>query len=347
MSASVEVTKTWGRDRMGNWRCPRWAGRCNQQRLQQRVGRPASRNPLASNVPEHNTASGWPGTARTVYLTTKNLGCPTGGTESIYVVKSTDGGITFGAPTEVTLPEVGTQPGDEGNIVVDSSNGNVYLAFIGSQSNQVYMAKSSDGGQTWVLKLVYQAPSSTSVAHVFPAIAVDHGSGLHVVFNDGRNSYLTSSGDQGATWTTPVRLNNSADSKTSLEPWVTAGDFGKVNVFFYGTSDPSFMSPNADWKVFMAQTLNAFAWVPTVTQTPAVPYIMHHGPICVGGTGCASGTRNLLEYFFPDTYLDGSAMAVYPDDLHVDTTTTVTRAWFIKQTGGSKITGSKTRDGDR
>jgi hypothetical protein len=32
-------------------------------------------------------------------------------------------------------------------------------------------------------------------------------------------------------------------------------------------------------------------------------------------------------------------MAAYPDDLHVDKTTTVTNVWFLKQTGGSKIIG--------
>lgn len=175
-----------------------------------------------------------------------------------------------------------------------------------------------------------------NLQHVFPSIAVDNGGGLHLVFNDGRVSYLTSSPDGGTTWTTPIRLNNSADSKTSLEPWVVAGDYGKVDVFFYGTSDPNFMSTSAQWKVFMAQTLNAFANVPLVTQSAATG-IMHDGPICVDGTGCASGTRNLLEYFFPDVYTDGGAMAVYPDDLHVDPSTTVTRAWFLRQTGGSVV----------
>ena len=297
-------------------------------------------NALSSNVPEDDRQwLAWDG-PNTVYMTTKNLGALTGSTESIYVVKSTDGGVVFGAPVLVTTPAAGVQPGDEGNIVVDPNNGNVYLVFIGAQSNQVYMAKSSDGGSSWVLKLVYQAPATTSLAHVFPAIAVDRGSGLHVVFNDGRNSYLTSSSDLGADWTTPIRLNNSADSKTSLEPWVTAGDFGKVNVFFYGTSDSNYMDPGAKWKIFMAQTLNAFSWVPTVAQSPAVPYVMHQGPICTDGTGCASGTRNLLEYFFPDVYMDGSAMAVYPDDLHSDPATTVTQAWFIRQTAGSTVTGS-------
>jgi hypothetical protein len=252
------------------------------------------------------------------------------------VVKSSDGGKSFTQFTQVTKPVIGVQPGDQGNIVVDQRNGNVYNVFMGADPSQVYLAKSTDGGASFVLKLVYQGPAGSNLQHVFPAIAVDNGGGLHVVFNDGRNSYLTSSQDAGATWTTPLRLNNSVDSKTSLEPWVAAGDFGKVNVFFYGTSDSNFMSTTADWKIFMAQTLNAFATVPTVTQSAAT-YVMHHGPICVNGTGCPSGTRNLLEYFYPDTYLDGNAMAVYPDDLHVDLAKQVTRAWFIKQTGGSKV----------
>jgi hypothetical protein len=273
-----------------------------------------------------------------VYLTTKNVGALETGTQTVYVVKSIDGGLTFGPPVVVNDPVLGVQPGDEGNIVVDQNNGNVYLVFVGSQSNQVYMAKSTDGGQSFVLKLVYQAPTTTDLQHVFPAIAVDHGGGLHVVFNDGVNSFLTSSADGGASWTTPIRVNNSWNSKVSLEPWVVAGNYGEVDVFFYGTSDTNgFMDPNATWTVFMAQSLNAFANVPLVTQAQAVPYIMHNGPICVNGTACANGTRNLLEYFFPDVYLDGNAMAVYPDDLHVDPSTTITRAWFIKQTGGSKV----------
>jgi hypothetical protein len=178
--------------------------------------------------------------------------------------------------------------------------------------------------------------SGTSLQHVFPAIAVDRGGNLHVVFNDGRRSLLTSSADQGATWTTPVQVNSGANAKTSLEPWVIAGDPGKVDVFFYGTSAPNFMDTTAQWQVFMAQTQNAFRAVPVFSIRPATN-VMHKGPICVNGTACPQGTRNLLEYLFPDAYPDGNALATYPDDLHVDPTTTVTRSWFLKQIGGSRI----------
>jgi hypothetical protein len=274
-----------------------------------------------------------------VYITTKQLGADLSGTDSIYVAKSIDGGLTFPVVSEVTTPELGIQPGDEGNIVVDQNNGSVYLAFFGYPgSNQLYVAKSVDSGQTWVLKLAYQAPSTSSLVHVFPSINIDPTGNLYVVFSDGVASYLVTSANGGATWSTPVQVNAGANAKTSLEPWVVAGDTGKINIFFYGTSDPNFMSNSAQWRIYMAQSQNALASVPTFSITAATG-VMHQGPICVNGTGCASGTRNLLEYFYPDTSQDGNAMAVYPDDLHVNPATTITNAWFLKQTGGSKIIG--------
>lgn len=272
-----------------------------------------------------------------VYITSKQLGADLNGTDSIYVAKSIDGGLTFPVVSQVTKPELGVQPGDQGNILVDQNNGNVYIVFFDSTGHSLYLAKSVDGGTTWMLKLVYQAPTTVSLVHVFPSLALDKAGNLHVVFCDGVSSYLMSSTNGGATWTVPVKINSGANAKTSLEPWVIAGDGGKLDIFFYGTSDPNFLSNNADWRIYMAQTQNALAPVPTFAISTATD-IMHHGPICVNGLGCATGTRNLLEYYYPDTYLDGKAMAVYPDDLHVDHTTTLTNAWFLKQTGGSTIT---------
>jgi hypothetical protein len=296
-------------------------------------------NPFGSTLPEDDRQWLARYGENVVYLTTKQLGTLDNSTSSIYVAKSFDGGVSFPQVTEVTKPVLGVQPGDQGNMVVDPNNGNVYMVFIGAYPNQVYLAKSTDGGQSWMLKLVYQSASGTSLQHVFPAIALDRGSNLHVVFNDGRRSFLTSSADQGATWAVPVQVNSGANAKTSLEPWVIAGDPGKVDVFFYGTGASNFMDPSAQWQVFMAQTQDAFRAVPVFSLKPATG-VMHNGPICVNGTACATGTRNLLEYFFPDTYTDGSALATYPDDLHVDPKTTVTRAWFLKQTGGSRILSS-------
>ncbi len=274
-----------------------------------------------------------------VYITSKQLGTLLNGTESIYVAKSTDGGVTFPFVTEVTTPELGGQPGDQGNIVVDHNNGNVYTVFFDPTSTKLFLAKSVDAGQTWMLKLVFQAPSNVSLAHVFPSVALDSAGNLYIAFSDGVTSFLTHSSDGGLDWSTPVRVNAGSNAKTSVEPWVVAGDPGKVDVFFYGTADPNFNSSSAQWSIYMAQSLNALAPVPTFAITAATG-VMHIGAICNNGTGCAAGTRNLLEYFFPDVYPNGNVFVPYPDDLHVDHSTTITNVFVLKQTGGPKIIGN-------
>jgi len=273
-----------------------------------------------------------------VYITSKQLGADLNGTTSIYVAKSIDGGVTFPFVSQVTTPELGVQPGDQGNMLVDQNNGNVYTVFFGEIEDQLYLAKSVDGGQSWTLKLVFQAPNTVSLAHVFPSLSLDRAGNLYIAFSDGSSSFLTASTDGGATWTTPVRVNAGANLKTTVEPWVVAGDAGKVDIFFYGTSDSSFNSSTAHWSIYMAQSQNALASVPTFSITAATG-VMHIGAICNNGLACANGTRNLLEYFYPDVYPDGNVFVPYPDDLHVDPATTITNVWMLKQTGGSKIIG--------
>ena len=270
-------------------------------------------NPVATDVPGDDRQ--WIATdgSNTVYLTYKQLGVALSGTESIITVKSTDGGITFGQPSLVTTPSSGVQPGDQGNIIVDPNNHAVYTVFIGSGGNQVYLAKSVDGGQTWILKLVFQANTGTNLANVFPNVAVDAASNLYVAYSDGTNIHLTVSKDGGTSWTAPVRVNDGLNSKTSLAPWIVAGSAGKINVTWWGTAAASNMDSNANWQVFMAQSQNATANIPTFSQAAATP-VMHVGPICVDGTGCASGTRNLAEYFAPTSYTDGSELILYSDD---------------------------------
>ncbi len=280
-----------------------------------------------------------------VYITSKQLGTVvTGGTQSIYVAKSVDGGVTFPFVSPVTTPELGIQPGVEGNIITDK-NGNVYLVFFDPNGTILYLAKSTDQGSTWTIKQVYQVPSCTptlciDLANVFPAIAADAANNLYIVFSDGTNAYYTASTDGGATWRLPTVVQSGYGIKTTMEPWVVAGDAGKINVLFYGTSATSNMATDANWVVYMAQSQNALAKVPTFSTAPATPWVIHQGPICTNGLGCASGTRTMLEYFFPDTYVDGNAIAVYPDSEHVqDTTADNTTVWFIRQTGGNRISG--------
>ena len=293
-------------------------------------------NPLSSDIPGNDRQWIAAYGDNTLYLTYKQLGTLLSGTESIVVVKSIDGGVNFTQIAQVTTPVSGVQPGDQGNITVDPGNGNVYNVFFDQTSTQVYLARSTDGGVTFDLKLVYQGPADTSLAHVFPAIAVDSGGNLHVVFSDGVNTYLTTSQNQGATWSHVVRVNNGASTRTAIQPWVVAGDPGKVDITWLGSSATDFMSSTAQWQVFTAQSQNDFAAVPAFAQSPATG-VVHVGPVCVNGLGCASGTRTLAEYWAPDAYLDGNALIVYPDDKNSGLPSGAARTWFVRQTAGPTI----------
>jgi len=289
-------------------------------------------NPFSSDVPLVDRQ--WIASQgdRVLYLTYKQLGVLLAGTESVFVAKSFDGGLTWPQIVEVTTPSVGVQPGDQGNIEVDPRNGYVYTVFFGDGGNNIYLARSTDGGLTFSLKLVYQAAQSTSLVNVFASLAIDQGGNLYIVFSDSHSAFLTSSMDHGATWTAPVRVSNGSGSKSTIGPWVTAGAAGKINVTWWGTSATSNNDNSAQWKVYFAQSQNALAKIPTFAQT-AVAGVMHQGAICTNGTGCASGTRNLAEYFAPGLYLDGSELIVYSDDFNnADPVAT-----FTRQIGGATV----------
>ena len=287
-------------------------------------------NPMSEYVPlvdrQWIAAAG----SNVVYMTFQQLGALLAGTTTILVLKSTDGGVSFTQVTAATTPEAGVQPDFQGNIAVDQNTGNVYTVFVGHPGNSIYVARSTDGGKSFVLKLAHQAAEGISYNNVFPILAVDRGGNVHVVYSDGTNVYLASSADHGDSWTVPVRVNNGVDTKTSLAPWVDAGDAGKVDIIWWATSSTSSLASDAKWKVYFAQVANAFARTPTVTLNAATG-VFHSGPICVNGTGCAEGTRDLAEYASTTIFRDGNAMIVYPDDQQ----TTNPLTYFTKQTGGT------------
>src|SRR6267143_5861810 len=292
-------------------------------------------NPMAQNVPLDDRQWIASDGDKQVYLTFAQSGAPLVGTQSIFAMKSFDGGLTFPQIAEVTKPEFGVQPQFQGNIAVDPRNHNVYTVFIGHPGNYVYVARSSDGGKSFVLKLVKSGSQTDSYANVFPIMAIDRAGNLHVVYSNGRSIYLASSSNQGDTWTVPVRVSNSPESKTGLSPWVDAGDAGKVDIMWWATSAASNLASDAKWKVYFAQTRNAFSRTPTISQNAATG-VFHTGAICVRGTACAAGTRNLAEYASTSVYLDGKAMIVYPDDQQTSNPLT----YFVKQTGGTGVRSS-------
>ena len=229
-----------------------------------------------------------------------------GNSSLIHVQRSDDDGATWhrvGDPVvaqgEVT--GLATFNNIQGNLVADPFSHNVYDVYAAGETgelkgrtftpNHIIVSRSTDRGKSWTANVAFTAPPATSLANIFPALAVDPVNGtLYVVWSGGHAIALSSSSDQGAHWSAPMTVS-SAPANTAMLPWVAAYN-GTVDVVYYGTSAGSNLDPSADWHVYFAQlTGGGFAQ----TQVNAAPN--HHGVVCTGGTGCGPGTRNLLDLF--------------------------------------------------
>ncbi|MEP6742634.1 MAG: sialidase family protein [bacterium] len=249
----------------------------------------------------------------------------------IHVQRSNDDGYTW---RRVGDPIVGqgritgnaTFNNTAGPIVADPFTHNVYTIYTAGQPgiqkattadfNNVYVSRSTDGGQTWTANLVYHAPLFTSLSNVFPAMAVDATNGkLYATWSDAHAIFFSGSSDQGAHWSAAVTVNI-APANTALFPWVAAYN-GTVDTVYYATTAAGNDS-TAVWNVYLAQTNNDGA---SFTQSLVSNTSNHVGVVCTNGTGCAEGTRNLLDLFeVAINPQNGLAAVIYTDDTITTTT---------------------------
>ena len=218
--------------------------------------------------------------------------------------KSTDDGVTW-RPSGAPLNGLGGITGGatfnniQGPIVADPTTGNVYDVFAAGEPqtkccsanyNNVYVARSTDGGAHYTASLVFHAAPFTALNNIFPSLAVDPVTGkLYAVWSDGHGIWESTSGDHGSTWSMAFKVSNTA---TSLMPWVAARG-GKVDIVYYGTTAASQDDPNAIWNVYDSQIQGGSL---TVSQVSNVPNRV--GAVCTKGTGCVGGKdRELLDLF--------------------------------------------------
>ena len=207
------------------------------------------------------------------------------------------------------------------------SKGNLYIAFVAPDSvtenmasgplRSVYVAVSTDAGLdvptiTFTDHKVFAGP--VGAANIFPALAVDNFGNVYTVWSDNQNIFLSSSSDLGNTWTSPVRVNRVGTvGKSNVFPWIAADAYGHVVVTWLGSSlpgnsnDVAAMQPAcangttncwAQWSVYMAESLNGNAAIPSFTQHTASDHFIHAGTVCTNGTGCSNGDSRALADFF-------------------------------------------------
>lgn len=198
---------------------------------------------------------------------------------------------------------------------------------------------------TCTTNIVYSAALTSSgnspvtVGQDFAPIAIDRAGNLYVTWSQApvdasgnisgsSQIYMAVSVDHGLHWGPAIRVTAATSGlKTNIFPWIAAGDSGRVDIVWYGTSTLG-SCPNqpcgsgsiqAHWSVMMAQSLNAIANgapnpSPTFTSSKVSEVSNHFGAICTMGIGCTTGgDRGLADFLSVTIGLKGEANVVWAD----------------------------------
>ncbi len=285
----------------------------------------------------------------TIYETQNSGVCGPGALLQFW--RSVDDGLTF-LPVGVVDADLGqlgftadatVQGAVEAKGAVDRVSGAIYIAWTTqaiqdatqATSRLLLVAKSTDGGATWHDHLVYSGPLGTSIQNLFPVIAVDGSGNVFAAFSTQLSGslmgvYLTMSQDGGQTWSTAQRVNGTA--QTAVFPAIAAGEAGKVDLIWIGTSATTVSDPTAQWNIFFGQSRNATASAPKWSIGQVSTQVMHRGDICNQGLNCNifGGNRDLADFISVTVDVDGNANAVWTDDASQSPKAIM----FAKQIGG-------------
>jgi hypothetical protein len=208
-----------------------------------------------------------------------------------------------------------------GNAVSDNSPaspgyGTTYLAIERAQGVSVASFDPTSPGS---LKEHTVAAKSHQV--LFPTVAVDRAGTVYLAWTDATDFRVYLSHDLNHnldSWSAPVVVNG-GPVYTTVMPWVVAGDAGRVDVVFYGTSNPKSPTLNyGPWYPYLAQSLNADAAAPTFTQAAMTDRPTHIDPVCLSGLGCTAdtgpgGDRELGDFFRVGLDPSGRAVVSFAD----------------------------------
>jgi hypothetical protein len=256
-------------------------------------------------------------------------------------------------PAVVNGPATVVNSGDyqwPGVVDVNPVNGNAVMAWNTSGPDDLIQIN----GVNRAGDLLFPNPKTvaTTSGDTFDSfVAIDHGTDgtLYAVWTERRTALketwtmLAASRDGGTTWDAPVHVDSTP--RTTVFPWVTAGDAGRVAVTYYGT-DSTGVSPealdvkDAGWNVWSSFSTD---YGQTYAEHRTSP-TLHQGSICTSGTGCATGTRDLLDFFETDQDANGCLLTAYTDNSRDVVTPTgarsvdnATHVAVVRQSGGDGL----------
>ena len=263
---------------------------------------------------------------------------------------SAEGNIEFirsavATPVVIPSPSLELYSGGDyqwpGTLAVDQRNGTSYVVWnttgapnncdqsSGADSCKPTAASTTTPDKIYVSVVrngATSAPKPTLVASrkfdsfdSFVADAVDKAGNVYVVWSERHPAQqqtwtmLSVSRNGGRTWSAPVKVERTPS--TTVFPWVTAGDAGRIAISYYGTtsrgnSPQKLTTKGAPWSVYSSFSTD-FGRTFSEYRTTGT---MQKGPICTSGTGCASGSRNLLDFFETAADPQGCLVTTYADN---------------------------------
>ncbi len=227
----------------------------------------------------------------TVYVAWLNYNVTAGGTGTVYVDKSTDGGATWGTDTQVavinlpplsvhTAVPTATDALAKGGtpIAADPTNSNnLYVVYAedvdrtDADEADIYLIKSTDGGVTWTGVVKVNHDDTTTGDNILPWIDVKCDGTIDVAWYDRRNDpndvnwdvYMAKSSDGGASFSPNVMVNDTCfatptnlwmgeylglavDTGTAYVAWTSSlTDVGDGDVYFDEIPNASIPEPVA------------------------------------------------------------------------------------------------------
>jgi hypothetical protein len=189
----------------------------------------------------------------------------------IDVVASHDGGASFGAPVVAGPIIAGTV--NQGSEPAVAPNGDVYVVWergwLTSPTPDIVVATSTDGGASFgppslvstISSIAFSPPSGYNRPTIndFPRIAVAqtgvHRGRVYVTYHDAvlgdADVFLSYSDDGGASWSTPVLVNDDGPGALQFWPMVHVEPGGNVDVMWY---DRRLNAGTSITNTFMAQS---------------------------------------------------------------------------------------------
>jgi len=292
--------------------------------------------------------------------------------------KPASAGIAFAPLERITAP---CAMGGSGNAVVSPASHRVFVAHTnaltqdGRGHDEVRLARCDRvdfsvrrSGLACTDRLVARADHAF-VGRNAAVAAVDRRGGLYVVwaqfpFGGKRPTgdirlFVSASRDDGETWTQPVSIPTPG-LRTNVFPWIDAGDPGRIDVAWYGTSatDPvrrlgcgGGADVQGSWGVYFTQSLNALTRKPIFTQPILVSeHSVHRGGISgePGGKFCGNGVMG--DFLELRVAPDGAAAVVYADSNNANgvqpgvndpNAGQLAHPMFVRQNGGPSVYSSR------